>query len=243
MKFKLTKLRLFLIIITAIVLSTLGFTIKEHFTGTADDAMDNAKETRAGPGRLASLAEGSNYDPFGNSPGHGVMTNNRVDPFLDNDYSKTIAGLEEDVVRDNGSRQRDAAAAKSAGIDLSKYILKSEIVPPVCPKCPDSRSCPRQKPCPPCPPPGRCPEASFECKKVPSHNAMNVNGTGPGGTGEVDSGFDNGNGNSMSGGASGSGTSGSGTSGSGTSGGSYGAPGNPSSELPMPQLNSFAKFN
>ena len=46
MKFKLTKLRLFLIIITAIVLSTLGFTLKEHFVGTADDAMDNAKETR-----------------------------------------------------------------------------------------------------------------------------------------------------------------------------------------------------
>ena len=231
MKFKLTKLRLFLIIITAIVLSTLGFTLKEHFTGTADDAMDNAKETRVGPGRLASLAEGSKYDPFSNAPGHGVMTNNRVDPFLDNDYSKTIAGLEEDVVRDKGSRRRDAAAAKAAGIDLSKYILKSEIVPPVCPKCPDSRSCPRQKPCPPCPPPGRCPEAAFECKKVPSHNAMNVNGTGPGGTGEVDSGFDNGNSMSGAGGAG------------GASGGSYGGPGNPSSELPMPQLNSFAKFN
>jgi len=228
MKFKLTKLRLFLIIITAIVLSTLGFTLKEHFTGTADDAMDNTKERRVGPGRLASLAEGSKYDPFSNAPGHGVMTNNKVDPFLDNDYSKTIAGLEEDVVRDKGSRHRDAAAAKAAGIDLSKYILKSEIVPPVCPKCPDSRSCPRQKPCPPCPPPGRCPEASFECKKVPSHNAMNVNGTGPGGTGEVDSGFDNGNSMSGAGGAS---------------GGSYGGPGNSSSELPMPQLNSFAKFN
>ena len=224
MKFKLTKLRLFLIIITAIVLSTLGFTLKEHFTGTADDAMDNAKETRAGPGRLASLAQGSNYDPFSNAPGHGVMTN-RVDPFLDNDYSKTIAGLEENVVRDKGSR--DAAAAKSAGIDLSKYILKSEIVPPVCPKCPDSRSCPRQKPCPPCPPPGRCPEAAFECKKVPSHNAMNVNGTGPGGTGEVDSGFDNGSGDATA---------------SGSAGG-HGGPGNPSSDLPMPQLNSFAKFN
>lgn len=221
MKFKLTKLRLFLIIITAIVLSTLGFTLKEHFTGTADDAMDNTKERRVGPGRLASLADGSNYDPFGNSQGDGVMTNNRVDPFLDNDYSKTIAGLEEDVVRDKGSRHIDSAAAKSAGIDISKYILKSEIVPPVCPKCPDSRSCPRQKPCPPCPPPGRCPEASFECKKVPSHNAMNVNGTGPGGTGEVDSGLDNGS----------------------ASEGSYGTPGNSSSELPMPQLNSFAKFN
>ena len=72
MKFKLTKLRLFLIIITAIVLSTLGFTLKEHFVGTADDAMDNAKETRAGPGRLASLAEGSNYDPFSISPSGAV---------------------------------------------------------------------------------------------------------------------------------------------------------------------------
>ena len=168
MKFKLTKLRLFLIIITAIVLSTLGFTLKEHFTGTADDAMDNAKETRAGPGRLASLAQGSNYDPFSNAPGHGVMTN-RVDPFLDNDYSKTIAGLEENVVRDKGSR--DAAAAKSAGIDLSKYILKSEIVPPVCPKCPDSRSCPRQKPCPPCPPPGKSWRRSRPCRTRPRRRA------------------------------------------------------------------------
>ena len=52
---------------------------------------------------------------------------------------------------------------------------------------------------------------------------MNVNGTGPGGTGEVDSGFDNGTGNAT--------------------GDGYGGPGNPSSELPMPQLNSFAKFN
>ena len=41
---------------------------------------------------------------------------------------------------------------------MSKYILKSEVVPPVCPKCPDSKSCPRQKPCQPCPPCARCPE-------------------------------------------------------------------------------------
>ena len=58
---------------------------------------------------------------------------------------------------------------------------------------------------------------------------MNVNGTGPGGTGEVDSGFDNGNGN--------------GNVNTGGSSGGYGGPGNPSSELTMPQLNSFAKFN
>jgi len=49
------------------------------------------------------------------------------------------------------------------------YILKSEIVPPVCPACPITTSCPRQKPCRPCPPCARCPEPAFECKKVPNY--------------------------------------------------------------------------
>ena len=52
------------------------------------------------------------------------------------------------------------------------YILKSEIVPPVCPACPTSAACPRQEPCPPCPACARCPEPSFECKKVPNYNAI-----------------------------------------------------------------------
>lgn len=55
------------------------------------------------------------------------------------------------------------------------YILKSKIVPPVCPKCPESGTCPRQKPCPPCQPCARCPEPAFECKKVPNYNVSNVN--------------------------------------------------------------------
>jgi hypothetical protein len=58
--------------------------------------------------------------------------------------------------------------------DEDLYILKSKIVPPVCPKCPDARACPRQKPCPPCKPCGRCPEPSFECKKVPNYNVLNT---------------------------------------------------------------------
>jgi hypothetical protein len=60
------------------------------------------------------------------------------------------------------------------------YILKSEVVPPVCPVCPavsssrqDIRD--RQEPYPACPPCGRCPEPSFECKKVPNYNAINDN--------------------------------------------------------------------
>jgi len=50
------------------------------------------------------------------------------------------------------------------------YILKSEIVPPVCPKCPDISVCPdKEAKCQPCPPCGRCPEPSFECKRVPTY--------------------------------------------------------------------------
>jgi hypothetical protein len=55
------------------------------------------------------------------------------------------------------------------------YILKSEVVPPVCPACPAAASCPRQEPCPPCPACARCPEPSFECKKVPNYNSINSN--------------------------------------------------------------------
>ena len=57
--------------------------------------------------------------------------------------------------------------------DEDLYVLKSSIVPPVCPKCPQQAACPRQKPCPPCPPCARCPEPAFTCKKVPNYNSMN----------------------------------------------------------------------
>ena len=57
--------------------------------------------------------------------------------------------------------------------DEDLYILKSQIVPPVCPACPTNSTCPRQKPCEPCPPCGRCPEPAFECKKVPNYRSQN----------------------------------------------------------------------
>ena len=55
--------------------------------------------------------------------------------------------------------------------DEDLYVLKSSIVPPVCPRCPQSSVCPRQKPCPPCPPCARCPEPAFTCKKVPDYSS------------------------------------------------------------------------
>lgn len=54
------------------------------------------------------------------------------------------------------------------------YILKSQVVPPVCPACPVR--CPASEgnsKCPPCPACERCPEPSFECKKVPTYSGTN----------------------------------------------------------------------
>ena len=55
------------------------------------------------------------------------------------------------------------------------YILKSEVIPPVCPACPTVMDCPKQKKCQPCPPCARCPEPNFTCKKVPNYSAPQNN--------------------------------------------------------------------
>jgi hypothetical protein len=79
--------------------------------------------------------------------------------------------------------EADASSALPKGIPSYQippgqedmYILKSEVVPPVCPVCPQAAACPRQEKCPPCPACARCPEPAFECKKVPNYASSNNN--------------------------------------------------------------------
>ena len=52
------------------------------------------------------------------------------------------------------------------------YILKTEVVPPVCPACLSAGNTTENK-CPPCPACARCPEPSITCKAVPNYNAIN----------------------------------------------------------------------
>jgi hypothetical protein len=54
--------------------------------------------------------------------------------------------------------------------DEDLYILKTEIVPPVCPSC--NSSVTQNAVCPPCKPCGRCELPPFECKKVPNYAAL-----------------------------------------------------------------------
>jgi len=75
----------------------------------------------------------------------------------------------------NGNSVAGVSGSSIPPGDEDLYILKSQIVPPVCPACPSAASCPRQEPCPPCPACARCPEPAFECKKVPNYNNINDN--------------------------------------------------------------------
>jgi len=219
---KLHKTHLFLLLIAVLVLSTLGFTVKEYFENKdspSEEAMDDMKKQNADPNSNPALEKGSKYDPFGNSTDSSDLSDssNELGNSSDNDgnYQSIISDLEDIVVpgrrtrkhhHDNqghhkhgrhGERRRERKLerregrlekeverqerkmAQDAGVDMSKYILKSEVVPPVCPKCPDSRTCPRQKPCPPCAPCARCPEPAFECKKVPNYRAASVSNVLP----------------------------------------------------------------
>jgi hypothetical protein len=60
----------------------------------------------------------------------------------------------------------------------SLYMLKSQVVPPVCPNCPDISvevAKAKKEKCSPCPPCGRCPEPSYDCKLVPNYSSISEN--------------------------------------------------------------------
>lgn len=99
-----------------------------------------------------------------------------------NNYNKDVSNNNQDEERENRHRRRDRSSPRynPNGIPRSQipegredlYILKSQVVPPVCPACPPVISCPQEKEkCAPCPPCGRCPEPAFECRKVPNYNS------------------------------------------------------------------------
>lgn len=118
------------------------------------------------------------YGPYGSNVNAGAATGpaGNTAYYAEGPYGNTVAG-----VSNNGVNPSDYYSSMPPGIPASQippgqedlYILKSEIVPPVCPACPTSSACPRQEKCPPCPACARCPEPSFECKKVPNYNSIN----------------------------------------------------------------------
>ena len=113
---------------------------------------------------------------YGGSAGAVTGPNGNTAYYAQGPNGNTVAGTT------NNGYGTDYYSTLPPGIPASQippgqedlYILKSEIVPPVCPACPVAAACPstKEQKCPPCPACSRCPEPSFECKKVPNYNSI-----------------------------------------------------------------------
>lgn len=165
---KLKKLHLFLILLAVLILSSLGIGILENFgiiegnENLMDSkvSLNSAKNRRVGKENKA-LKKGSKYNPFNNVKFRNLSKDKKPMKFSDSN------GVTKNEIPDG---------------DEHLYILKSEVVPPVCPKCPDfpRPKCNKDKgECPPCPAPERCPEPAFTCKKVPNYSVSSVDGALP----------------------------------------------------------------
>jgi hypothetical protein len=117
-----------------------------------------------------------------------TSSSNTSDTYADSQHSCDTGMIWNQLA--NGCIPSDSSVTSSTELPTGqsdKYILKSQIVPPVCPACPQPITCSgtSENKCPPCPACERCPEPSFECKKVPNYNSgnnsflpsINTNGT------------------------------------------------------------------
>jgi len=120
------------------------------------------------------------YNPNSPNPSQKIIS---VDPTLSNGgqypSSSTSAFYYPSQPPPNSSGQYNSTmppgvpASQIPPGDEDLYILKSQVITPVCPACPSSSTCPKAEKAPPCPACARCPESNFECKKVPNYNSIN----------------------------------------------------------------------
>lgn len=160
---KLQKIHIFLILLLSLTFCCVGFSVFE-----GNENMDDKKDTSEGKkesgastermgrrDRLKNAKVIHNYDPFGNDP--KKKKEKETEEEEGNNILKFLTGKDGQVEK-----------IPSTGEDEDElYVLKSQIVPPVCPKCPDVKKCDTTKDCPACPAPQRCPKKPFECKMVP----------------------------------------------------------------------------
>jgi len=113
----------------------------------------------------------ANINPYGESYNNPYINTNTITGPAGNTYSTYNSSAYSNSLPQGIPK----SMIPSGQEDL--YILKSQVVPPVCPACPEPIvQCPDNNDvtkCPPCPPCARCPEPAFDCKKVPNYNSFN----------------------------------------------------------------------
>lgn len=130
------------------------------YTGPAGDTVHTYRNNNTG--NTAAVGPNGNVVTVDTSDNYNGYDSNATS-------STSYTGPQGNSVTTVSSNGISASQIPSGDKDL--YILKSQVVPPVCPACPSNATCPRQEPPPPCPPCARCPEPAFECKKVPNYRA------------------------------------------------------------------------
>ena len=111
--------------------------------------------------------------PTSASAGYATGPNGNTVGYVSGPYGNTMVGASTNTNPYDSALPPGIPASAIPPGQEDLYILKSEVIPPVCPVCPSSATCPRTEKCPPCPACARCPEPSFECKKVPNYNSIN----------------------------------------------------------------------
>ena len=154
---KLKKLHIFLLFLAVLVFATLGSSVVEGLTNEKNSHTETSHNQDSDAGRKEPDEVGNSSTSYSAILANEQLTNS------EDTYTTAKSG--------DGPEGVPSTAIPPGDEDL--YILKSEIVPPVCPACPTTANCPREKPCRPCPPCARCPEPAFECKKVPNYRAGN----------------------------------------------------------------------
>ena len=181
---KLKALHLFLILLGSLVFcSFLGGICQEGFKSGGLPSTQTLESTTPDRGSQVAQHPTSTYvAPAGDvvtvTPGDHKTTAGSPPPISSNASQPPQASVAADSYGQQAPDYTPSNLNQPGGIsgyqiapgNEDLYILKSEIVPPVCPVCPTISACPRQEPCPACPPCARCPEPAFECKKVPNYS-------------------------------------------------------------------------
>ena len=166
--------------------STQTFT-NPFFSGSENNSTNPFNFSISNPSNSSSNSK----DPFTNNSSSSSNTNSNSRPYYDtsNNYNKnSYPGQSNSLNPYSSSLPPGISRSQIPNGEENLYILKSEIVPPVCPACPSTTVCPsgkKDKP-PPCPPCARCPEPNFTCKKVPNYGASDYSAAYYGSSGGYD---------------------------------------------------------
>ena len=190
----LDKIHIFIILLLALICSScLGSFMREGYENDVKTNVNSDPSSKVLTARRGGKDTYKNYDEFNDDLHRDTVAysnsklskNKKLEGYHDDDDEEdnnlnSYGNLNKypNVVMNNmltagKNRSKNVSGSQIAPGSEHLYMLKSEIVPPVCPACPAVTTCPTEKKCPPCPPCARCPEPAFECKKVPNYSGQN----------------------------------------------------------------------